>query len=74
MRNFYLTADIDGRQTLLTGGPRAKDGEMRVEIRQRDDGYSVVAFVIKCIERNGKLITEVFNQDGVEVVRFETDR
>lgn len=74
MRNFYLTADIDGRETLLTGGPRAKDGNMRVEIRQRDNGHSVVAFSIGCIEFDGKLITTVFDHNGDRVAQFETDR
>ena len=26
VRNFYVEADIDGRQTMLGGGPRNKDG------------------------------------------------
>ena len=74
MRNFYLTADIDGRQTLLTGGPRAKDGEMRVEIRQRKEGKSVVACKIKCTEFNGYLTTTVLDDEGFEIVTFATRR
>lgn len=74
MRNFYLTADIDGRETLLTGGPRAKTGEMTVEIRQRDEGCSVVAFRIVCTEFDGKLTTTVFDHGGVMVAQFTTDR
>lgn len=64
MRNFYLTADIDGRQTLLTGGPRAKDGGMTIELRQRDNGISVVSLYVRCFERNGKLVTKVIFPDG----------
>ena len=26
MRNFWIDVDIDGRKTLLSGGPRTKDG------------------------------------------------
>lgn len=74
MRNFYLTADIDGRKTLLTGGPRAKGGEMSVEIRQRDNGMSVVAFTIRCRERNGSLESEVFDREGHRVATFATAR
>lgn len=74
MRNFYLTADIDGRKTLLAGGPRAKNGEMHVVIRQRENGFSLRAFTIDCIERDGKLITTVYDNDGLSVAKFETDR
>jgi hypothetical protein len=37
VRNFWLEATIDGRQTDLSGGPRAKDGgfELTVYVRQR---------------------------------------
>ena len=74
MRNFYLTADIDGRKTLLTGGPRAKTGEMSVEIRQRLDGRSVVACKIRCRERDGTLSTEVYDEEGNCVIEFVTER
>ena len=74
MRNFYLTADIDGRKTLLTGGPAAKDGEMYVTIRQRDAGNSVVAFIIRCMERGGELTTFVFDNEGNKVADFKTKR
>lgn len=74
MRNFWMTADIEGRNTILQGGPKAKDGSMRIEIRQRKNGASVKAFSIGCIEYDGKLITTVFDHGGVGVAQFETDR
>ena len=74
MRNFYLTADIDGRATLLSGGPRAKDGEMSIEIRQRDEGRSVVAFRIECIQEDGDLMTYVLDHEGNKVGSFATKR
>ena len=74
MRNFYLTADIDGRETLLTGGPRAKDGMMTVDIRQRDEGSIVRAFYIDCIERDGELTTTVYDNKGNKVADFTTKR
>ena len=73
MRNFYLTADIDGRQTLLSGGPRAKDGGMTIELRQRDNGISVVSLYVRCFERNGTLVTNVVLPDG-SAHEFETER
>ena len=38
VRNFWVDADIDGRQTGLGGGPMSKDGGMDVTIYQRDGG------------------------------------
>lgn len=32
VRNFWIDADIDGRQTMLGGGPRSSDGGMDVTI------------------------------------------
>lgn len=74
MRNFYLTAGIDGRKTTLCGGPRAKDGEMTVEVRQRDEGSSVVAFTLYCHELNGVLTTYVRDGSGKTVAEFTTNR
>ena len=74
MRNFYMEADIDGRKTMLTGGPAAKDGEMNVTIRQRDEGNSVVAFRVRCMERDGELTTFVFDNEGNNVAEFKTKR
>lgn len=74
MRNFYLTAGIDGRKTELCGGPQRKDGEMTVEIRQRDEGQSVVAFILRCEVFSGELVTSVFDSDGKEVAEFTTNR
>lgn len=74
MRNFYMEADIDGRKSMLTGGPAAKDGEMTVTIRQRDKGNSVVAFKIYCIETDGELVTLVHDNKDNRVARFETQR
>lgn len=38
VRPFYVEADIEGRQTMLGGGPRRSDGDMTVYIHQRDEG------------------------------------
>ena len=31
VRNFWLSAEVDGRRSLVTGGPRGKDGGITVE-------------------------------------------
>lgn len=69
-----MTAGIDGRKTKLCGGPRAKDGEMTVEVRQRDEGSSVVAFTLYCHELNGVLTTYVMDGSGKTVAKFTTNR
>lgn len=74
MRNFYLTADIDGRQTYLHGGPRGKEGGMVVDIRQRDEGKSVVAFSIQCQELGGHLATTVYDGGGQKIAALFTER
>lgn len=74
VRNFYLSADIDGRETDLNGGPRAKDGGMCVQLYQRDEGGIEIAFRIRCIERDGMLISRVYDRVGNEVAEFVTKR
>ena len=75
VRNFYVEADIDGRQTTLGGGPASKTGEMTVHIHQRDDGGIASDVVkIRCRERDGKLTTEVYNNKGELVFSYESNR
>lgn len=59
VRNFWIDAYIDGRQTVLSGGPKNKNGGMDVIIYQREEGGIVTAVRIDCFERNGKLETHV---------------
>ena len=75
VRNFYIEADIDGRQTTLGGGPRKKDGEMTVRIHQREEG-GINSDVVKicCGERNGVLTTEVYNNEGELVFTYNSKR
>lgn len=41
VRNFWIRADIDGRKTVLAGGPRSRDGGFDLTISQRDGGAIV---------------------------------
>ncbi len=72
LRNFWVTASIDGRKTLLEGGPRSKDGGMTIRVYQRDDGGKTEAAVVRCWEERGKLVTVV--EIGGKTERFETGR
>lgn len=71
-RNFWIDASIDGRQTELSGSPRAKDGGMDVVISQREDGGIKTAVRISCQANGDTLITCVYVGDNRLV--FETKR
>lgn len=67
VRNFYVTADIDGRATKLKGGPASKDGGMSVTLYQRSEGGIVEAVELHCfVNKDGKLQTNVTIGDGIE--------
>jgi len=38
VRNWWIEADVDGRKTPLSGGPRSKDGGFQLTIYQRVKG------------------------------------
>lgn len=38
VRNFWLTIDVDGKQTPVACGPRAKDGGFSIRVQIRDAG------------------------------------
>ena len=74
VRNFYVEADIDGRQTMLGGGPARKDGGMTVNLYQRVDGGISDPVKIVCRECNGVLTTEIFSPEGLLIYKCETER
>lgn len=59
-RNFWVNARIDGRKTVLSGGPQSANGGMEIEVYQRENGGIVSAVRIKCVECDGRLATEVY--------------
>ena len=72
-RNFWIDADIDGRATMLSGGPRNKSGGMEVRIYQRETGGIVTAAQIFCTATGDKLVTEIWS-GGKLAGKFETIR
>lgn len=38
VRNFWITADVDGRPTKIVGGPVKKDGGFDMTIQYREEG------------------------------------
>lgn len=73
VRNFYIESNIDGRETLLSGGPRNKQDGMTTKLYQRCCGEIVEALKIVCKEVNGDLITTVY-ADGVKIHERITKR
>lgn len=64
LRNFWLEAQVDGRKTKLTGGPKNKTGGMRTKVYVRDQGTSVLACIIACTECDGDLVVRIYDKDG----------
>lgn len=68
VRPFYLDANIEGRQTNCSGGPRRKDGNMFINITQRNEGNIETAIKIECssFEEDGNLMLEshVYDDKG----------
>lgn len=74
VRNFYVEANIDGRETTLGGGPKSKMGEMSVRLYQRDEGAITEALMIDCTEWDGVLTTKVYDKDHNLLFTHETKR
>jgi hypothetical protein len=74
VRNFWLTADIDGRTSKFTGGPAAKDGGMDLTLKVRDHGAVVHALEILCREDgDGKLRVTVRPGSTLHASKHEYD-
>jgi hypothetical protein len=52
MRNWWMEANIDGRKDTVTGGPRAKDGQMGIDLFQRVEGQSVRVLGVECLPQD----------------------
>lgn len=48
IRNFWLSGEVDGRSSRVSGGPRARDGGLHLTIYQRDRGSIVTALKVQC--------------------------
>lgn len=60
VRNFYLSAEVDGYQAKLEGGPRNADGGLYLNLYQRDKGTVESVLEVRCyVTSTGQLITEV---------------
>lgn len=74
LRNFWADIYVDGRESPLGSGPRAKDGGMEIVIRQRDKGEGFKSFTISCTVDKDKLKTTIENDNGEIIGKCETER
>ena len=74
LRPFYVEANIDGRQTNIGGGPRAKDGQMNVYLMMRDNGKKKTAYRISCFPTGEDMLCmQVIDSDGNVIHETITD-
>ena len=59
IRNWWLEAKIDGRKTVLAGGPQAKDGGFTLFVYQRSGGKIVQAVRLIGKAKDGQLCLAV---------------
>ena len=75
VRNFYVSCDIDGRSTLLEGGPRNNAGGMTAKFTQREDGSIVNALTVRCYANpDGSLVLRAYNSADEKVLEYVTRR
>jgi len=77
MRNFWLEANVEGRQTKIAGGPQRKDGSMTITLYMRNGGESENVIEIDCTPRGDTLnVTFEYAQEkgNYELVRIERER
>lgn len=76
VRPFYIEASISGRQTTLTGGPKAKSEGQTIHLYQRDKGAIKEPFKIECYSHRNDddtltLFTDIY-YEGKFLIRHTT--
>ena len=73
VRNFWIEAHIDGRQSPWSSGPRSKCGGFSLAVFYRNRGAVARPLRItgRCID--GRLLLDI-DDDGTAVFRRETER
>jgi hypothetical protein len=75
VRNWWVSADIDGRPTPLAAGPIKRDGGIYVVVTQRHAGAITPALtIIGTAVEDGTLRLEVLNAEGQIIFARETTR
>lgn len=74
VRNFYITGNIDGRKTDLSGGSGRKDGGMQLILTQRNEGSIEKCASIECVADGDVLKTIIYDKNGNAVLENTTKR
>ena len=74
VRNFWLKATIDGRGSVLSGGPVRKDGGFYLTVEQRDGGEIITALKVSGIARTDGSILLRVEPTGAQAVEVVTLR
>ncbi len=75
VRNWWISANVDGKQEPLESGPRAKDGGFDMTIYQRNEGGIVTALYVSGYAlSDGKLRLEVDDGDKHAIYERVTER
>lgn len=77
-KGFFIHAEIDGKVSPVSGGPKSRSGGMTVRLTQRNKGSIVTAFNLRSetfTNDAGKLMlrTSVIDSDGIVVASKETE-
>lgn len=74
MKNFYITANVDGRKTPISFGPRSKDGGFSLKIYQRSKGEKLVVLEIDGkVDSKGDLLLFVEPRRGARGIHYLID-
>jgi hypothetical protein len=84
VRNFWIDASIDGRETTLSGGPKGQDGGFNLVVSIREHGRVVEAVRVEgWATEDGKLnmsiqadrdLLSLRNMADLAYIQLETDR
>ncbi len=75
VRNFWLTAEVDGKKEPVATGPRSSDGGMTVKLFVRDNGESRRAVTLECdASADGQLVIRMAGPDGAVIQSFQFAR
>lgn len=65
LRNWWIRAEVDDRQTPLEFGPAEKDGGFTLGIHQRDKGRStLVATIVGYVKGDGSLELKITGRES----------
>ena len=73
-RNFWIEAEIEGRETSLAGGPRSKDGGMDVTLLVSEDGGISDGVRITCRSDGEKNTIMVWGPDGKKLYQEDLEK